>query len=67
MPGRRDVQTYVAVGGGERDSHWLVPPYTLATVSLATRPGTYTADYDCLRLTCTILRQHDLEDIHTTN
>lgn len=42
------------------------PPYILATAALATQPGTCTVGYDYQKLTCTTLRRHGLEDIHTT-
>lgn len=57
---------FAVVDDEGHDSHWLVPPYTLATVSLATPPDTCTVDCDCQMLTCTTPLQHDPEDIHTT-
>ena len=57
---------FAAVGDEGRDSHWPVPPYTLATVSPATQPDTCIVDCDCLRLTCTTLQRRGLEGIRTT-
>ena len=57
---------FAVVDGEAHDSRWPVPPYTLATVALATQLDTCTVDCDYQRPTCIILQQHGLEDIHTT-